>query len=564
MIHMLPNRDILLGEYVAKKQRPVSRAKVENSVLNMGVDHASYKHLIGACERLPKELSTFVNKNYRRDRKKRGEYVANRAIAAINSKLDALGVSLNMSPDNVEQVAKFRADHVVNRYRLGMTHTNVCTYVESLGVEIPAGDDLPVSNRLKCAEWWQRTLHRLIDRCREDIARAFGVVNKANDVYISSDSMKRIKARWERSEKIMNELKAICQETGEELGMSEILEGSMSNPKNRFAELMVRIRGFEDYAKEKNHKAVFYTLTCPSKFHAFGVGGFRNAKFQDKTVREGQQYMVKVWSQARAKLDRLGVGRYGFRVVEPHHDGTPHWHLLLFIPAEQVELVNAVISDYFKREDNEELFNKIGMPLEKKHKARVDIKHIDFSRGSAVGYLIKYIAKNIGCMSGSDTEDYETGFDAAESAPLVRGWASVHGIRQFQQLGGASVTAWREFRKLREVSEDNKRILNLWKMADTANWSGFCKLLGGCEVKRKHQPISLKKAFYLNAETGEVKTTRYGDSFEVVTGVVVGFMCHVDFGSITTKVKTWVIGRSKEELETCSPWTRVNNCTVGF
>ena len=34
---------------------------------------------------------------------------------------------------------------------------------------------------------------------------------------------------------------------------------------------------------------------------------------------------------------------YGFRVAEPQHDGTPHWHLLLFMPRENVKQIGSII-----------------------------------------------------------------------------------------------------------------------------------------------------------------------------------------------------------------------------
>lgn len=37
-----------------------------------------------------------------------------------------------------------------------------------------------------------------------------------------------------------------------------------------------------------------------------------------------------------AALKRWNAPVYGFRVCEAHHDGTPHWHLLLFLCARKI------------------------------------------------------------------------------------------------------------------------------------------------------------------------------------------------------------------------------------
>ena len=50
----------------------------------------------------------------------------------------------------------------------------------------------------------------------------------------------------------------------------------------------------------------------------------------------------------------MGLHIYGFRVAKPQHDGTPHWHLLLFMPKENVKQVGNIIRDYAMREDGDE------------------------------------------------------------------------------------------------------------------------------------------------------------------------------------------------------------------
>src|SRR5690606_23412232 len=89
---------------------------------------------------------------------------------------------------------------------------------------------------------------------------------------------------------------------------------------------------------------------------------------------------------ARAALSHIGIQPYGIRVVEPHHDGTPHWHMLFFLAPDQIDSVTQIIKRYALTEDPDET----GAEL-----YRVKVELIDSAKGSAVGYVAKYIAKNI-------------------------------------------------------------------------------------------------------------------------------------------------------------------------
>lgn len=406
---------------------------------------------------------------------------------------DGLAPSAKANQDLLAQWAAARAEHLHVAFDEGQIRERAARaaylcmrlvrlelmqdHARSLGIEPPQIDDRITREgaiRRLCSEhWWRRQMRKAYTRAAESHLRALGVVHRRRQVYASDRAVAHRRSRNLRTRALLQELQAVS-DAGDQLNLWDIVQKSQANPALRRAELMTRLRGFEEVAQAAGHVAEFITLTCPSAYHRTHADGTPNERWGGFSPRDGQRWLCRMWARARAKLARLSVMVYGFRVAEPHHDGTPHWHLVIFVKEALAELLRTVLAGFWLSEYSDE-------PGARKH--RVRFLRIDPHKGSACGYLAKYVAKNIdGHEVGDDFE--AEGERAEDTCHRVAAWASAHGIRQFQQIGGPSVCVWRELRRIRDRLNGLPTIEAARAAADAGQWSDFIAALGGIERGR--------------------------------------------------------------------------------
>lgn len=431
------------------------------------------------------------------------------------------------------------------------------TYAQNLGVVV--GKRWTVDSwaeRFKDSTFWKRVLRKQVGRAFEGVYRASGWVHRKGELFCSDQTLNRRIAREARNREILEGLQVVDEQTGESLVLADVAKGSVANPAIRRAELMTRMRGFEEYATAKGHHCLFVTVTTPSAYHRISSAGRRLKAWNETTPRQAHEYLLKVWARVRACWQRadLLIQPYGFRVVEPHHDGTPHWHLVLFAAPDDVNKVSDPIEKEFLRDSPDE---------KGAQKNRVQVKPIEAKQGGAAAYLAKYVSKNIDGLGTEEFESDEGPKGSIEGAARVLAWASRWGIRQFQQVGGPSVTVWRELRRLREPQQ-GELFERARKAVDLGQWVDFFAIQGGASVGKKSHKVRLL------VDLGE--GSKYGEPVRVTKGlqcpdmVTIGMIKTWRLRDYQTRLKRWVIerrSRDRHQAQRVSASTRtgVNNCT---
>lgn len=358
-----------------------------------------------------------------------------------------------------------------------------------------------VCRRLASQKFWRKLLRTTQARTLEAEHVRLGHVSRVTkQLYVSNEALNSFEKTRQRNKDLLQSIEAI-NDDGYSASLDELSSVSVSNPELRRNELMARLRGLESYADSMGLVGEFYTLTCPSKYHRYSGRRFSlrslhsyflNSKYDSYTPRDAQSYLNKQWAKIRAELNRQNLPLMGMRVAEPHHDGTPHWHMLFFINRKHRSQIRQVFRKYALEVNPDEK----GAQKHRFTAIKIRKHSKQGKKQTAVGYIAKYISKNLSFSSektkfktpleGSFVND---GAKVSDSINRVAAWASLWGIRQFQQIGGERITVWRE---LRRFNNDQDAIpstfLSIYKAADAGNYSDFIK----ASIKTKKVKIERK------------------------------------------------------------------------
>lgn len=397
-------------------------------------------------------------------------------------------------------------------------------------------------NMILDAKYWLKTFRKIQMQLVEHLRIACGEVCKNKSAYVSKDYLRFYDIKQAKGlDFLRNSILVNIDDEEEQIALFEMWFKSNSNPEIRRTEMMNRLRGLERWAEKNGYTALFLTLTAPSSFHAVHQNGQRNRKWQGASPRQTQAYLNKVWAEFRALLKKRGIDFKGMRVAEPHHDATPHWHILFYCQTEHIEEVTLLFKEKALELDGDEKGAA-------EHRCKVEM--CDKTKGSATAYIAKYIAKNIGGFADFNAgnehapeldlgiespanmrSDEDSTLKSNQNARRVKAWAGLWGIRQFQFFGAGSVTVWRELRRLGdEAIANDEQAESARAVANDGDYESFLELQAGGNIRN-----AAIKPYYETTEEG-----KYGQLNKKIKGI------YNSFKQLAKDVKEFILTRKKQ------------------
>ena len=440
-------------------------------------------------------------------------------IAQLTLDLSCLPAPYSLSRADVLYLASRLAMHFSKQSCVKPTRKGSIYFLNTkvYGITARSNTESAIHKRLACKKFWKRSLEKKVNEERLNYEARNSIVGghpktpgETVQNYCSNETLNREQIKRKDNEEKLSRYKVVNTTTKAE---ESLLSIALSNEKNRINELYFTAKSLEKLATEKKYKWMFVTLTAPPKYHPNPIKG-RRSYDPSVGIKGSHEYIKLRWVQIRSILNERGVKAspehyFGFRTVEPHKDGSIHWHLLIFANKNiQKSLTDAIFEKFPAKNSAEIVFGKEG----------------DGS-ASAATYLYKYIAKSVSrekikydttTESAKDNKREEKDLASLRSKDRVQAALKSLGIRQYQIFGVCNLTTI--FKKINRLNLDTVTpsqgsMLEFVKSYIWRNTDGYVNMMKNADMFGSGTEIGLIKI---------ATQSSYGEPKKKVVGIRIG------------------------------------------
>ncbi|WP_120008427.1 replication endonuclease [Teichococcus vastitatis] len=289
----------------------------------------------------------------------------------------------------------------------------------------------------ECPRWQRRHIRTEVRRAQAWLDCALRLVGPASPAVsrFTLGAWRQVQARslaWASAT-------VVRFESGDEVPLAEVQACSR---KSRRAQMYAVVKGMEHHGDEHDMQAFFITLTLPGDYHPFTAGAramdgsYPHARANDDWnpalgPRAQWTQLQKRWEWIRARLAKYEPLReyFGIAVPEPHKDGTPHLHAMVWLPKyiehKERRLGTAMVLRGILRDLAPDRQARLEIVRKRPDRRRTDGTMKRYA--SPASYVMKYVLKSL--------DDEETMSAGREGAERHRAWASSRGIRRMRLVG---------------------------------------------------------------------------------------------------------------------------------
>ena len=373
------------------------------------------------------------------------------------------------------------------------------------------GELTPDERRAVCPRAQRRRLTREIDRTDAHVSAILGAVGgprppkgrpDPRQVYVSDWTLARWRFRQEAGRKFLEQQQIVDTSTGEMICTAA--DAADSGQRSRRATMVALVHGLREIARRDGLVPVAVTLTLPPQHHpkpALGKNGYDPAITPADMFTELQAR----WHRVVALLRKRQVRVFGIWLPEPHEDGCPHRHAILWCDPRGVADLQAAVEAHFPG------------------RRATDFRVLDERSAAQVQtYVLTYALKMTAEAPTTKAEAPDGEEHLGAAFDRFRAWKSVFGGARswgFVGLRPGTIGRWRDLFKLAQRMERGEEIecvrtrVILRAILRRQHGSAL-RLMGAlCDTaERKGRPAEIAGVY-------EDRKTAYGDTVRIRVGV---------------------------------------------